>query len=566
MKTNKSNFSSVLHCKFILIILCFPFSTVEINAQLDSLNQLLATATTWKEKLEAHNHLSVHFRNRDTSIAVSHLNAMDEIARSVNEDYAYFSTARAKGSYYSKISDYSKSRVELNKALNYAYKLEDDKFISSCVSNIGILKFYQNDYDSAQYFLKIAYDTNKSIKDISKRTLFSNLNSLAVVSRKNYKFEDAIKFQFEALNIAQELNDELYLLSALNSMGGLYDALENFEKALSYDNQVLAIAEKSNNKGYIASSSRNIGLYYLDAAQDSALYYFKKSLDNYKSIGNQIGVIESNTSIGEYYYHQNQFSTALEYFQRARKISTDINDEKLLSNILLFIAKIHIEKNEFSSAESYLLQGLEIDEKIDDQEAINISHRHLMELYEKNKLWEQAFIYSKKHKKVNDTLNVLKYNETVKSLELEFETAKKDDEIEKQSLKIQRQTTQRNAISAGSILFISLLSLIFWNISQRNKKKQLVLEHASEINAQQIMQLEKENKILSMSSMIEGQESERKRIAQDLHDGLGGLLASIKVKFGIIQKEIAALESMNVRSPEDCTQYDAGFIIKTGFD
>jgi len=46
--------------------------------------------------------------------------------------------------------------------------------------------------------------------------------------------------------------------------------------------------------------------------------------------------------------------------------------------------------------------------------------------------------------------------------------------------------------------------------------------------------------------MIEGQESERKRIAQDLHDGLGGLLATIKVKFGIIQREIENLESMNV--------------------
>ena len=33
-----------------------------------------------------------------------------------------------------------------------------------------------------------------------------------------------------------------------------------------------------------------------------------------------------------------------------------------------------------------------------------------------------------------------------------------------------------------------------------------------------------------MSAMIEGQESERSRIARDLHDGLGGLLSSVKLR------------------------------------
>jgi len=46
--------------------------------------------------------------------------------------------------------------------------------------------------------------------------------------------------------------------------------------------------------------------------------------------------------------------------------------------------------------------------------------------------------------------------------------------------------------------------------------------------------------------MIEGQEEERKRIAQDLHDGLGGLLSSVKSHFSIIQSEIEKLESMNI--------------------
>lgn len=48
--------------------------------------------------------------------------------------------------------------------------------------------------------------------------------------------------------------------------------------------------------------------------------------------------------------------------------------------------------------------------------------------------------------------------------------------------------------------------------------------------------------------MIEGQETERLRIAQDLHDSLGGLLSTVKTHFSIIQSEIQQLESLDITS------------------
>ena len=60
--------------------------------------------------------------------------------------------------------------------------------------------------------------------------------------------------------------------------------------------------------------------------------------------------------------------------------------------------------------------------------------------------------------------------------------------------------------------------------------------------------------------MIEGQESERLRIAQDLHDSLGGLLSTVKSHFSIIQKEIQELEALHITSKtndlidEACTE------------
>ena len=46
--------------------------------------------------------------------------------------------------------------------------------------------------------------------------------------------------------------------------------------------------------------------------------------------------------------------------------------------------------------------------------------------------------------------------------------------------------------------------------------------------------------------MITGQEKERSRIAQDLHDGLGGLMASIKAHLSKIRKEVQLLDGLNI--------------------
>ncbi len=70
----------------------------------------------------------------------------------------------------------------------------------------------------------------------------------------------------------------------------------------------------------------------------------------------------------------------------------------------------------------------------------------------------------------------------------------------------------------------------------------------AQINEQKIVQLEQERSLLAMTSMIKGQESERKRIAQDLHDGLGGLLSSVKAQLHDIERRVDALAGIDLYS------------------
>ena len=100
-------------------------------------------------------------------------------------------------------------------------------------------------------------------------------------------------------------------------------------------------------------------------------------------------------------------------------------------------------------------------------------------------------------------------------------------------------------MALGAIALISGLS-IFLFYRQRIRKNKKITDQQQELSSQRIQQLEQQQKISNMSTMIEGQEAERRRIAKDLHDGLGGLLATVSTQMAQIQSNIDELASIDL--------------------
>ena len=68
-------------------------------------------------------------------------------------------------------------------------------------------------------------------------------------------------------------------------------------------------------------------------------------------------------------------------------------------------------------------------------------------------------------------------------------------------------------------------------IYKNTKRKQKLAEQEKALETQKLATVLKEQELRSIDAMIEGQEKERQRIANDLHDDLGGLMATVKLHF-----------------------------------
>ncbi|MFD1141812.1 sensor histidine kinase [Larkinella insperata] len=153
--------------------------------------------------------------------------------------------------------------------------------------------------------------------------------------------------------------------------------------------------------------------------------------------------------------------------------------------------------------------------------------------------------------KTLDFTNQFYYSEQTKSIRLqELDSQVKTLAVEKKLVEEQsRHQHMLNLMLAGGLL-ISVLGVFALIFGRRQQK--LINHQQTVIAQQQIRDLE----LKSLQAMIEGQESERSRIARDLHDGLGIQLSRIKLFVEAHQEQLplSVKEPLNQFLDEACTE------------
>ena len=96
---------------------------------------------------------------------------------------------------------------------------------------------------------------------------------------------------------------------------------------------------------------------------------------------------------------------------------------------------------------------------------------------------------------------------------------------------------KRNRLLITGSITASALLLIITLLYRSSRQKRIIAEKDKTLKDEQIKFLKGQQQVVSLQSMVNGQETERTRIAKDLHDGLGGLFSTIKMHFSSLQHE-----------------------------
>jgi len=163
--------------------------------------------------------------------------------------------------------------------------------------------------------------------------------------------------------------------------------------------------------------------------------------------------------------------------------------------------------------------------------------RQLWNTYEALDSIDLALEYAKRTAAIADSLLSLEREASLHRLAIQYDTREKRREIEQlvvEKSAVQEKSKQQRAgltalgVALGAVLLA--LFVIVRDYNHRIRVSKVIAAQTAEINQQKIRDLENTLKIENMQSMLAGQESERQRVAQDLHDSVGGLLAAAKIQ------------------------------------
>ena len=150
-------------------------------------------------------------------------------------------------------------------------------------------------------------------------------------------------------------------------------------------------------------------------------------------------------------------------------------------------------------------------------------YQPLSEYYEKNNT-ALAFDYYKKYNNVKDSVFNENSNRQITELNTRYETGKKELQLKKQDLVIAKKNLVIATVT-GLLLLIGIAGFFYYKKNRLMQEKKL----QAAVMKQQDM---------ATKAVIVAEENERKRIAADLHDGIGQMMSAAKMNLSVFESEL----------------------------
>lgn len=428
-----------------------------------------------------------------------------------------------------------------NLALKLSREINFVKGMNLSLAGLSGNAIIQGNYEKAQGYV----DGLLELGEIHDNN-FAKLNGLNLQSVVQYykgDYQEGIQTNLQIIALADQVNDPGAKLKALNNIGICYERLADYDKALDYYRQALVIVDELDipyNKAAILS---NMGVIYKDKKDnEQARENFAQVIPIAKDINNKTLLIDVLNNLADIHIDEKEYELADQINREALTEARLLGNANGIIKSNLLEGKIQFYLGNTEESVSFLEEALSLSEKTGDIEDLLGILQFLHKAHFNLKQSDKAYTYLDRHSMLKDSIfNVEKTNE-LSRIETAFQVAEKDKALLTQQLKIAQQNRHQRLLIVGisGLLIFAGGTYFFMRRIIRDTKKIARQEQA--LNEQAIQNMKKENTILVLDAMIKGQEEERKRVAKELHDSVGSLLATIKGYFSSLKNEIKNLD------------------------
>lgn len=515
----------------------------QTGLNLDSLTRQLDSQPDDTLKLKILYELSRGYMQNDPSLALSYSNKLLLLSEKLNNLPGLIDALSIKGRIYITSGQYDSAKIYCDKSIQLSDSTKDIKRLAEGYSNYGYLLYRtKGSSPGYEYYLK-SYNLFKEIAD--SIGIANSLNGIGVMLMKQSKYDSAIYYYLQLIRIGEKLKIDELLGKGFINLGLAYDELKDYQRASYYFKESIKINEKLNNLIFVSTACDNLGnIMYNKHEYDSAWNFYSKASELCKRTNHQLGLVNAQIGLGNVLLETGEYDKAYQFYEEAKKSYSSLGNTEGYLIAYKNQGLINEKRGNYEASIQIYDSCLLIAEKY------NLNERRVELLFNiYNSYWlkkdfENAFKYLLDYQLLRDSIMSVEKAELIANLQLKYEKEKDSVHIlslenEKLVMKdtIRQRTIQRNRyVYAGSGTILVFI-FVFAYYRQRTHKNRIISE-------QRIIQLEEEKKLWAARAIVEGQEEERKRIARELHDGLGVLLSTAKMQFTTLRDNSPQNRSM----------------------
>lgn len=376
------------------------------------------------------------------------------------------------------------------------------------------LYFRKNEYEKSN---KIYSKANQFLVNIQNSDSLKAINYLGMgINFMNMSTYDSAFYYYEkSLKIYERVSNIKMSQAVMSNMAqSHYNKGEN-DKALQIVNQII----KNPHSRGIEMNNYHIkaNIYGSSGKLDSAMQIDKAMMRKYTDFRKDYLVSSFYNNMGMCYLEKGMIDSALFYCNKSYYIDSIAGTKINMGSNLVLLANIYLSINKPQKAEECYNKALEIFSDASNSDKKFRLFKMLNDRAVKEKKWAKAVVLQDSMMSTYQRTNHLKVNQTIEMLKIEYETEKKNQLIETQKLKLNRQQL---IILLSTFILGFIAMLIFFIFKQREKKNLLFM-------AQQ------ESKVADM--LIDAEQNERSRIARELHDGVSQKLAVVQMQLSMLK-------------------------------
>jgi ATP/maltotriose-dependent transcriptional regulator MalT len=344
--------------------------------------------------------------------------------------------------------------------------------------SLGIAYGQLNQADSSFWYLDKAEKFANITQSNFLLAMINNTRGLVYMGKADY--EASLSAYQEVMKLAEGKNNNRLndvLSKTYGNIGGVYYQLGQMDKALETTKKCLVLSETLNDTTDMALNHLRLAMVYNDLDQlDNGIVHLSKARTFFKDLNNTTMLVYAENSLGKIFEKKGQLDQAFNHYETAHHLAKSVGEQEEYVLTLLSMGQVSLKQAKLQNVERYAEEALAFSKEKGFADSEKEAYDLLYQLALKRDNSNQALEYRNAYIKLTDSLNSVDVKTRVAALETQYETAKKEKEIQKLTFESQLKDANlaeaRNAqiaIGVGAFAIIVVLLVIF--IARQKKLK-----------------------------------------------------------------------------------------------